>query len=245
MIPQGFQELAEEKLKALENIMKLQKKKDNDAWKKRCNKKISLVERAFFMDVTMAEYWEKLRVEFPTGFNVVVMDPPWAIKMKLPYPTLKDEELKVMPLSRGAPSGFLFLWVVNEKLEFGLEMLAHFGYKYAETLTWVKLCQKETLKIGMGGWFTHSNEMCLVGVKGSYYKRSKRCSSTNTIFSKFTKTSEKPKELYSIVERLLPSGRYLELFGRRGNLRPGWVTAGNDFKAEEERNKEHRESKRQ
>jgi mRNA m6A methyltransferase catalytic subunit len=41
--------------------------------------------------------------------------------------------------------------------------------------------------------------------------------------------SQKPMELYELIERLIPSGLYLEMFGRRNNMREGWVTMGNQI----------------
>lgn len=42
-------------------------------------------------------------------------------------------------------------------------------------------------------------------------------------------TSRKPDEIYSVLDRLCPSGRKLELFGRKHNTRPGWMTLGNQL----------------
>ena len=43
-----------------------------------------------------------------------------------------------------------------------------------------------------------------------------------------TKSSQKPRQLYELIERFCPKGDYLELFGRVNNIRHGWVTAGNE-----------------
>ena len=32
-----------------------------------------------------------------------------------------------------------------------------------------------------------------------------------------------------MIERLVPGGSYLEIFGRRNNLRDYWVTVGNEL----------------
>ena len=40
--------------------------------------------------------------------------------------------------------------------------------------------------------------------------------------------SQKPFELYELIERLVPCGPYLELFARVVNWREGWVSAGNE-----------------
>jgi hypothetical protein len=44
-----------------------------------------------------------------------------------------------------------------------------------------------------------------------------------------SETSRKPDEVYAIIERLAPHGRKLELFGRKHNTRPGWLTLGNQL----------------
>lgn len=40
--------------------------------------------------------------------------------------------------------------------------------------------------------------------------------------------SQKPEEIYELAEALVPNGRYLEIFGRKNNLRNYWVTVGNE-----------------
>ena len=42
-------------------------------------------------------------------------------------------------------------------------------------------------------------------------------------------TSRKPDEMYSLLERLSPGTRKLEIFARRHNLQPGWVGLGNQL----------------
>lgn len=43
-------------------------------------------------------------------------------------------------------------------------------------------------------------------------------------------TSRKPDEIYDMIDHLAgPDVRKIELFGRIGNLRPGWMTLGNQL----------------
>lgn len=51
----------------------------------------------------------------------------------------------------------------------------------------------------------------------------------DVIFSKRREHSQKPDEIYEIVEALVPNGYYLEIFGRRNNLHNGWITIGNEI----------------
>jgi len=49
------------------------------------------------------------------------------------------------------------------------------------------------------------------------------------IVSGTRETSRKPDEQYRIFERLAPGGRKLEIFGRQHNVRPNWLTLGNQL----------------
>ncbi len=42
-------------------------------------------------------------------------------------------------------------------------------------------------------------------------------------------TSRKPDELYSLLERLSPGTRKLEIFARQHNCQQGWVGLGNQL----------------
>ncbi|PVU88469.1 hypothetical protein BB561_005836 [Smittium simulii] len=52
---------------------------------------------------------------------------------------------------------------------------------------------------------------------------------SDVIFSERRGQSQKPEELYQMIEQLVPGGRYLEIFGRKNNLRDYWVTIGNEL----------------
>jgi mRNA m6A methyltransferase catalytic subunit len=52
---------------------------------------------------------------------------------------------------------------------------------------------------------------------------------SDVIFSQRRGQSQKPTEVYELIERLVPTGSYLEIFGRRNNLRDYWVTVGNEL----------------
>ncbi|OMH82560.1 N6-adenosine-methyltransferase 70 kDa subunit [Zancudomyces culisetae] len=60
--------------------------------------------------------------------------------------------------------------------------------------------------------------------KGTHYNIG-----SDVIFSERRGQSQKPEELYELIEELVPGGRYLEIFGRKNNLRDYWVTVGNEL----------------
>lgn len=54
---------------------------------------------------------------------------------------------------------------------------------------------------------------------------------TDVVVAEVRETSRKPEEIYSIIERIAPgrNHRRLELFGRKHNVRSGWLTLGNQL----------------
>jgi len=100
-----------------------------------------------------------------------------------------------------------------------------------EELVWVKTNQlQRIIRTGRTGhWLNHSKEHCLVGVKGN--PAANKHIHCDVIVSEVRETSRKPDEVYSIIEQLSPDSRKLELFGRRHNTRPGWLTIGNQLES--------------
>ena len=51
----------------------------------------------------------------------------------------------------------------------------------------------------------------------------------DVLVSEVRETSRKPDEMYPLLERLSPGTRKLEIFARQHNVRPGWVSLGNQL----------------
>lgn len=160
---------------------------------------------------------------------VVMADPPWDIHMELPYGTMSDAEMKALPLGQVQTEGVMFLWVTGRAMELGRECMRMWGYRQVEELVWVKTNQlHRVIRTGRTGhWLNHSKEHCLVGLKGD--PPLNRNLDADLIVSVVRETSRKPDEIYRIIERLCPGPYKLELFGRNHNLRPNWITLGNQL----------------
>lgn len=154
-------------------------------------------------------------------------DPPWDIHMSLPYGTLKDFEMRQLPLREISKDGIIFLWVTGRALELGMECLQIWGYKLIQELIWVKTNQlQRIIRTGRTGhWLNHTKEHCIIGIKGN--PKLNKNLDCDVLVSEVRETSRKPDEIYGIIERLSPKGRKLELFGRPHNRCPGWITLGN------------------
>ncbi len=107
------------------------------------------------------------------------------------------------------------------KVREGLRVLEAWGFEYKTGLGWVKN------KIGMGYYVRSRLELVLIGTKGEMSLPEIERRPDQVIEAPRREHSRKPDELYEIIERMYPNGRYLELFARR--TRPNWTSWGNEL----------------
>lgn len=181
------------------------------------------------------------------GFNAVIADPPWSIHTNVSHGGCNDEELFELPLNKIHTStmnyterrkiykkgGIMALWVTVRSINMGKKLLMENGYKIANELSWIKINQLcRTIVTGRTGhWLNHSKEHLLIGYKGGIGDwLLLRQQDLDLIVSQTRETNRKPDELYGILERLCGEHSLnLELFGRKNNLREGWVTLGDEI----------------
>lgn len=116
----------------------------------------------------------------------------------------------------------LYLWVTNNYLPSGLQVMEAWGFRYITTITWVKD------RIGLGQYFRGITEHCLFGVKGKLpYKveDGKRQQGKTVLFEKKSKHSVKPAGMRVMIERV-SYPPYIELFARCKT--EGWDVWGFD-----------------
>ncbi|KAG6911727.1 hypothetical protein DXG01_007977 [Tephrocybe rancida] len=172
-------------------------------------------------------------------FHVIMADPPWDIHMSLPYGTMTDDEMRAMPIPTLQDEGLLFLWVTGRAMEVGRECMRVWGYTRVDEVIWVKTNQlQRVIRTGRTGhWLNHTKEHMLVGIKTvtddsgalKFPSWANRGLDTDVIVSEVRETSRKPDEVYGLIERMCPGGRKIEVFGRKHNTRPGWLTLGNQL----------------
>lgn len=161
--------------------------------------------------------------------GVVMLDPPWDIHMNLPYGTLKDKEMKNLRVDLLQDDGLIFLWVTGRAMELGRECLEIWGYRRVEEIVWIKTNQlQRIIRTGRTGhWLNHSKEHCLVGIKGN--PKINKCIDCDIIVSEVRETSRKPDEVYTLIERMYPNSKRVELFARPHNRRQSWISLGNQL----------------
>ena len=168
----------------------------------------------------------------PAPFQVVVADPPWSFKDRLPgrgrgaakhYSTLSVEDICRLDLPCIGSDALLFLWRVAALQEEALRVVRAWGFRLVSELVWVKLGSNGRPRIGMGRYVRAAHEVCLVATRGD----GKACIKDRSVPSVFmaprTSHSTKPAAFFDIVERLA-SGPRVELFARAERV--GWTCFG-------------------
>lgn len=69
-------------------------------------------------------------------FDIITIDPPWQLSSANPtrgvaiaYDTLNDGQINGIPFPKLQTDGFIFIWVINNKYRFALDLLDHYKYK--------------------------------------------------------------------------------------------------------------------
>eukprot|EP00933_Yihiella_yeosuensis_P017282 TRINITY_DN14474_c0_g1_i1.p1 TRINITY_DN14474_c0_g1~~TRINITY_DN14474_c0_g1_i1.p1 ORF type:complete len:485 (+),score=73.96 TRINITY_DN14474_c0_g1_i1:85-1539(+) len=189
-----------------------------------------------------------------TKFDVVLIDPPWEeyqTRVAGMYVPDEDkavwnmEELRQLKVNEVADSqSFIFLWCGETHLEHGRELIKRWGFRRVEDICWVKTnrlaatdhkgrVKRQTVMYGDQSILQRTKEHCIVGVKGTL----KRSVDTHFLHAncdvdlimeeeKGFGSTQKPSEMYEIIEHFCLGRRRLELFGNDRNLRDGWLTLG-------------------
>ena len=170
-------------------------------------------------------------------FRTIVADPPWLPALhrntvgrregpyragpQRYYPTLEVEQIERM-VPPSASKAHLWLWVLNQHVDWGYRVARAWGFEPQQMVTWQKP--------GLGtGQFQCNTESVLVCRKGG---------PTGNAFGKTGGTgfdwprgrhSEKPAAFFDLVERVSP-GPYLEMFAR--GKRAGWAAFGNEVQSD-------------
>lgn len=163
-------------------------------------------------------------------YKTVYADPPWneqgggKIKRGADrhYPLMKTKDIIELayPLRDIIDdNSHLYLWVTNNFLPDGLEVMKFWGFRYITNLVWVKNY------FGLGQYFRGQHELLLFGVRGKLLSMASPRNVPSVIKADRTFHSQKPKEAYDYIELTSPEPR-IELFSRK--KREGWDAWGNE-----------------
>ena len=175
-----------------------------------------------------------------TKYSTILADPPWRFEHRtgkaspeysknFKYQTMDLKDIKLLPVDYIASTqSHLYLWVPNALLPEGMEVLHAWGFKYKSYLLWVKTKNGGGIDgSGCGFYFRNATEIILFGIKGKNNRTLPPArSTTNVIEARKRGHSQKPHELYDLIEKC-SNGPYIELFARE--KRPNWAAWGNEI----------------
>lgn len=159
-------------------------------------------------------------------YKTILADPPWKYGKGWGwgageyYPLMKLEDIKRMNIPSD-DNAHLYLWCPNGLLPQGLEVISSWGFTYKTCITWVKN------RSIFGYYFKGQTEQLLFGVKGKLPPKDRK--QTTMITGKIKRHSQKPDDIYTVIEKISPEPR-LELFAR--TKRKGWSSWGNEIESD-------------
>ena len=162
-------------------------------------------------------------------FPVILADPPWHYtfgneerNIQINYPTMQHEDICNLPVPKLATKdALLFLWATSPKLAEAMDVISKWNFTYKTCAVWVKN------KPITGYYFRQQHELLLIATKGNGIPTPKAENRpTSIIPGKVRAHSQKPDELYTIIEQMYPEFNKIELFAR--NKRAGWECWGNE-----------------
>ncbi len=170
-------------------------------------------------------------------YDIIYTDPPWQYKGaeflaeksilngkdNFHYPTMSQDELKAIDVpSLAADNCLMFMWVVSPKLDEGIELLKHWGFKYCTVaFIWHKQ------KTNPGAYSLSSVEMCIVGKHGKIPTPRGARNIKQFLSLPRGKHSQKPLEVRRRIEKMFPTQSKLEMFARCASN--GWDLWGNEL----------------
>lgn len=171
-------------------------------------------------------------------YRTIVADPPWRFRNHtgksgpehhrlFRYPTMNTDQICAMGptvFDLAEQGAHLYLWVPTALLNWGLQVVAAWGFDFKTAVYWHKVTKAgDTDRSGMGFYYRNVIEPCLFATRGSAATNLNNV--PNLVEARKTGHSIKPGAFYEVVERQSDPA-FLELFARA--QRPGWDVWGNE-----------------
>ena len=171
---------------------------------------------------------------WPEGqYAVILADPPWrpdeglldpTRQIENQYPTMTLEELIELAdyvESLALPDCVLLMWTTAQKISEATQVLEAWGFVVKSGAVWVKP------SIGMGYWFRQRHELLILATRGDPPTPLEADRPDSVMDFPRTGHSEKPDDVYALIERMFPQVPKVELFARAE--RPGWAHGTNEI----------------
>jgi N6-adenosine-specific RNA methylase IME4 len=163
-------------------------------------------------------------------YQIIYADPPYKYirtgqnSAEREYKTMDLESIKQIPVKDITDLNcHLYLWVTNNHIDQGIELIKAWGFTYKTLITWIKRTVHGKIGLGMGYYFRNSTEHMMFAVKGKMLTTNN--STKNVIeYVNPSKHSEKPKETRDFIVANSGDLSRIELFAR--SKCDGWDSWG-------------------
>ena len=116
----------------------------------------------------------------------------------------------------------LFLWSTNTHVREAMEVMSAWGFEYKTNFVWEK---PNVTRFRF--YHRAKHELLFLATRGTGLMPPGEALVESVIHAASSAHSQKPEEVYEIIERYYPNAPKLELFARR--RRPGWTAFGNEI----------------
>ena len=170
-------------------------------------------------------------------YDIIYMDPPWWYQgqsqvttnnvvtsfVEKHYPTMRDNELKELPIyDMLSDDALVFMWVGTPILNRAIDIATHWGLNYSTIgFVWDKQ------RVNPGFYTMSQCEMCLIFKKGRIPKPRGARNIHQFISEKRREHSRKPDEVRDRITQMFPTQNKLEMFAR--TTTEGWNVYGNEI----------------
>lgn len=174
-------------------------------------------------------------------YKIIYADPPWSYNKYsnskketapnirvTPYLPMPLEDIKQMQVPEiSEKDSVLLLWVTMPCLEWGLEVISAWGFKYKTCgFTWIKKNKKGFGFFRGFGHYTRANtELCLIATRGKILPVLRK-NITQIIQTPILKNYAKPDQVKNKIVELFGDLPRIELFARKRTY--GWDAWGDD-----------------
>jgi N6-adenosine-specific RNA methylase IME4/ParB-like chromosome segregation protein Spo0J len=150
-------------------------------------------------------------------FPIIYADPPWRYEhsaspsreIENHYPTMAIEEICSLPVNEIATQdAVLFLWATSPKVAEAVKVIETWGFDFRTCMVWVKD------RIGPGYYARQQHELLFIAIKGNPPTPSESDRHSSVIQAPRREHSQKPDEVYEIIEAMYPELKKVELFAR-------------------------------
>ena len=119
--------------------------------------------------------------------------------MAIAYEQLGDDTISAIPVAKIQTDGYLFMWVINAKYRLAIEMISYWGY------TWARRREVRRRFVDEIAW-VKCNRNRRMAKRGNPPPLTNFGLESDVIYSERLGQSQKPTDIYELIERLVPNG---------------------------------------